>query len=172
MTTARVLEACAQTLNGAGVVVDAVPKKPQGPPPGPPQVPPPQEPPKVGPSKEVVKLSEDLERLLKEDQLKAKVPAGMDKCPQCGTAIAPMRAAKVRTHDDALTGRRCDASQRPWSDFPGAKRMPAGKASAKAAAKAGKGGKPKASGKRQEQRRLRMRPRPKRSPAKAKTKSR
>lgn len=112
--------------------------------------------PKVGPSKDVVRLSEDLERLLREEQRKGKVPAGMDKCPVCGIAVEPTRVAKVRTHDDPLTGARCEGSQRPWSDFPGAKRTaPAGTGARK--------GKARGPVKPTQQRRLRVRPPPKRA---------
>lgn len=67
--------------------------------------------PKVGPSKAVARLSEDLERLLVEQQLKEKAPKGKAKCPKCGAILEPTRNKRVRTHDDPVKGVRCEASK-------------------------------------------------------------
>ena len=72
-----------------------------------------EEPPKVGPSKAVARLSQDLERLLADAQLKQKAPKGMAKCPLCGAILEPTRNKKVRTHDNPVKGARCEASGQP-----------------------------------------------------------
>ncbi|MEK6975813.1 MAG: hypothetical protein AABY18_05675 [Candidatus Thermoplasmatota archaeon] len=73
---------------------------------------------KVGPSKDVVRLSEELEALLAVDQLRRKAPKGMAKCPLCGVILVPTRNRRVRTHDNPVKGARCDASKQPLADFP------------------------------------------------------
>ena len=65
---------------------------------------------RIGPSKDVVRLSEELERMLAAEQLAQKAPKGKAKCPLCGAILEPTRNRKVRTHDDPVKGRRCDAS--------------------------------------------------------------
>lgn len=61
-------------------------------------------------TKPVPKLSRELMDLLAEAQRDAPAPKGMTKCPRCGVAVAPMKIKKVRTHDNPLTGARCEAS--------------------------------------------------------------
>ena len=68
---------------------------------------------KVGPSKDIVRLSEELEKLMLDEQMRQRVPKGMAKCPACGAIIAPTRNKKVRTHDNPVGGRRCEASGQP-----------------------------------------------------------
>ena len=77
------------------------------------------EPAKVGPSKAVARLSEDLERLLVEAQMKEKAPPGKVKCPACGLALEPTRNKRVRTHDDPVGGARCEASKQPLAPSKG-----------------------------------------------------
>lgn len=62
-------------------------------------------------------LSQELGALLADEQKRQKAPEGMVKCPTCGLALQPTRNKRVRTHDDPLKGSRCEASNRPWSDF-------------------------------------------------------
>lgn len=61
-------------------------------------------------TKPVPRLSRELLDLLAQEQRDAPAPAGMLKCPLCGLAVAPMKARKVRTHDDPVKGERCAAS--------------------------------------------------------------
>jgi hypothetical protein len=91
--------------------------------------------PRVGPSKEVARLSADLEGLLREAQMREKAPNGMLKCPACGAILAPTRDRRLRTHDDPVKGVRCDASRTP---APGAKASPGKVGKPPKAAKAGK----------------------------------
>lgn len=71
------------------------------------------------PKKAIPGLSRDLAALLREQQLAQKAPEGMAKCPLCGAIVEPTRTKKVRTHDDPLTGARCEASNRPFLDIAG-----------------------------------------------------
>lgn len=71
---------------------------------------------KVGPSKDVVRLSEQLESLMREEQRRQKAPKGKVKCPLCGAILLPTRTKRVRTHDDPVGGARCEASKRPVDD--------------------------------------------------------
>lgn len=64
-------------------------------------------------TKPVPKLSKELMDLMAQAQHDAPAPAGMAKCPRCGVAIVPMKIKKVRTHDNPLTGARCEASGQP-----------------------------------------------------------
>jgi hypothetical protein len=73
---------------------------------------------RVGPSKDIVRLSEELERLLRDEQLRQKAPKGKAKCPTCGAILEPTRNRRVRTHDDPVGGRRCDASGQPVAPKP------------------------------------------------------
>ena len=68
---------------------------------------------KVGPSKDIVRLSEELERMMLEEQLRQKAPKGKAKCPLCGAILEPTRNKRVRTHDNPVGGRRCEASGQP-----------------------------------------------------------
>lgn len=61
-------------------------------------------------TKPVPKLSRELLDLLAQEQRDAPAPKGMVKCPLCGLPVAPMKARKVRTHDDPVKGERCAAS--------------------------------------------------------------
>jgi len=94
----------------------------------------------------VAALSHKLQDLLREAQMRQKVPAGMAQCPLCGLLVQPMRIAKLRTHDDPLSGTRCAASGRLWAEF--GKRAPKVPKAQKVAARAAKPksrSKPKAS---------------------------
>ena len=73
--------------------------------------------PKALPRKAVPNLSQELEDLLLKEQRSQAVPAGKVQCPLCGVILDPMRAKKVRTHDNPVTGTRCAASGRPWAEF-------------------------------------------------------
>ena len=73
---------------------------------------------KVGPSKDVVRLSEALEGMMREEQRKQKAPKGKAKCPLCGAILEPTRNKRVRTHDDPVGGARCEASKQPLGDLP------------------------------------------------------
>jgi len=73
--------------------------------------------PKAMPRKAVPGLSQELEDLLLREQRSQPVPAGKVQCPVCGVILDPMKAKKVRTHDNPITGARCVASGRPWADF-------------------------------------------------------
>jgi hypothetical protein len=70
---------------------------------------------KVGPSKSVAALSEDLGKVLRDEQMRQAAPEGMEKCPLCGAIVEATRTKKVRTHDDPLTGMRCEGSGKPKS---------------------------------------------------------
>lgn len=61
-------------------------------------------------NKPVPKLSRELLDLLAQEQRDQKAPAGKTKCPRCGVILAPMKIRKVRTHDNPLSGTRCEAS--------------------------------------------------------------
>ena len=74
---------------------------------------------RVGPSKEVVRLSEELERMVRQEQLKQKAPKGKAKCPLCGAILEPTRNRRVRTHDDPVGGARCEASRQPLAQAKG-----------------------------------------------------
>ena len=63
------------------------------------------------------KLSHELEDLLIQAQKSQPAPEGMAKCPLCGAVVAPTKTKKVRTHDNPLTGKRCEASNRPFAEF-------------------------------------------------------
>jgi hypothetical protein len=73
--------------------------------------------PKAMPRKAVASLSHELEDLLLKEQRGQAVPKGKVQCPVCGLIVEPMRAKKVRTHDNPITGARCIAAGKPWSDF-------------------------------------------------------
>jgi hypothetical protein len=62
-------------------------------------------------------LSHELEDLMLQAQRGQPVPKGMAQCPLCGVIVAPMRAKKVRTHDNPVTGSRCPASGKPFAGF-------------------------------------------------------
>ncbi|HUR25745.1 MAG TPA: hypothetical protein VM327_07015 [Candidatus Thermoplasmatota archaeon] len=62
-------------------------------------------------------LSLELGALLADEQKRQKAPEGMVKCPACGLALQPTRNKRVRTHDDPLKASRCEASNKPWSEF-------------------------------------------------------
>lgn len=64
-------------------------------------------------TKPVPKLSRELMDLMAQAQQDAPAPKGMTKCPRCGVAVVPMKIKKVRTHDNPLTGARCEASGQP-----------------------------------------------------------
>lgn len=68
---------------------------------------------KVGPSKDVVRLSEELEKMMLAEQLRQKAPKGKAKCPLCGAILEPTRNHRVRTHDNPVGGARCEASKQP-----------------------------------------------------------
>jgi hypothetical protein len=70
------------------------------------------------PPEKLPSLSQELEGLLADEQKRQKAPEGMVKCPACGLPIAPTRNKKVRTHDNPVKGARCEASNKPWTDFP------------------------------------------------------
>lgn len=74
---------------------------------------------KVGPSKDVVRLSEELERMMLAEQLKQKAPKGKTKCPLCGAILEPTRNKRVRTHDNPVGGARCEASKQPLAPAKG-----------------------------------------------------
>ena len=61
-------------------------------------------------TKPVPKLSRELIDLLAQEQRDAPAPKGLVKCPLCGVPVQPMKARKVRTHDDPVKGARCAAS--------------------------------------------------------------
>lgn len=61
-------------------------------------------------TKPVPKLSRELLDLLAQEQRDQPAPAGKTKCPRCGLAVVAMKVRKVRTHDNPLTGARCEAS--------------------------------------------------------------
>lgn len=61
-------------------------------------------------TKPVPKLSRELMDLMRQAQLDQPAPPGMAKCPRCGAILEAMKVRKVRTHDNPLTGARCEAS--------------------------------------------------------------
>lgn len=61
-------------------------------------------------TKPVPKLSRELLDLLAQEQRDQPAPAGKTKCPRCGLPLVTMKVRKVRTHDNPLTGTRCEAS--------------------------------------------------------------
>ncbi|MEA3191571.1 MAG: hypothetical protein QOD77_2153 [Thermoplasmata archaeon] len=87
---------------------------------------------------QVERLTSDLRELLLAAQRKGKAPQGMAKCPACGTVIEPTKTKRIRTHQIALLGIKCEASGKPWAAFhkrPPRRRPPARPTAASRAAR-------------------------------------
>jgi hypothetical protein len=89
----------------------------------------------MNPNPTALAASQRLLAMMQDAQRHGKPPAGLVKCPACGTPVEPTRTKKVRTHVDPLKATRCPASGRPWAAFgKRAPRTPGSDASARAVA--------------------------------------